>query len=118
MLVSANKLPAKRTLRTARTLKNIDMNTAELKTGLALDKLLQELALAEEVREKRLAATVRFVRRCEATGPAKDMIAQSRRDQRLCQLLAGYDSEIIGILEFVPDQVEESNDASGAKPPA
>jgi hypothetical protein len=81
------------------------MNRAELKSELALDELMQELALAEKARRKRFADIVRFVRRCEAAGPAKDMMAQIRRDQRLCKLLVDYeqDSEIVGMLDFVRD---------------
>ena len=48
---------------------------------------------------------VRFVRHREATGPAKDMMEQIRRDEKLCQRLVEYEtkSEIIGMMEFVRD---------------
>ena len=67
--------------------------------------LIRNLALAEEARRKRFAAIVRFVRRREASGPAKDMMAQIRRDHQLCKLLVGYEteSEIVGVMEFVCD---------------
>lgn len=66
---------------------------------------LRDLALAETARKRRFAAIVRFVRRCEAGGPAKHMMAQIRRDHELCKLLVEYEtqSELIGIMEFVRD---------------
>jgi hypothetical protein len=66
-------------------------------------RLCRELALAQEAREKRFAAIVRFVRRREASGPAKGVMAQIRRDHQLCKLLVGYEteSEIIGMMEIV-----------------
>ena len=69
------------------------------------DRLRRDLALAQEAREKRFAAIVRFVRRRETSGPAKDMMAQIRRDHQLCKLLVGYEteSEIIGMMEIVRD---------------
>jgi len=38
-------------------------------------------------------------------GPAKDMMEQIRRDNKLCKLLIDYEdkSEIIGMTEFVRD---------------
>ena len=64
---------------------------------------INRLALAQEAREKLFAAIVRFVRRREASGPAKDMMAQIRCDHQLCNLLVGYEteSEIIGIMELM-----------------
>jgi hypothetical protein len=56
------------------------MSNAELKSDLALAELIRDLALAQEARKNRFAAIVRFVRRCEASGPAKDMMAQIRRN--------------------------------------
>jgi len=43
--------------------------------------------------------------RREAMGPAKDMMEQIRRDNKLCKLLIDYEdkSEIIGMTEFVRD---------------
>ena len=68
-------------------------------------RLCRELALAQEARERRFAAIVRFVRRREASGPATDMMEQIRRDHQLCKLLVGYEteSEIIGMMELVRD---------------
>ena len=65
--------------------------------------LIRDIAIAQEAREKRFAAIVRFVRRCEAMGPAKDMMTQIRRDHRLCKLLYDYEteSELIGAMEIV-----------------
>jgi hypothetical protein len=76
------------------------MSDAELKSDLVRD-----LAFAEEARKKRFAAIIRLVRRYEATGPAKDMMAQIRRDHQLCKLLVDYESvsEVIGMMEFVRD---------------
>lgn len=73
------------------------------KSDLALADLIRDLALAEDRRKKRFAAIVRFVRRREPSAPEKDMMAQIRRDHRLCQLLVDYEteSEIIGMMEFV-----------------
>jgi hypothetical protein len=81
------------------------MKNAELKRDAALADLTQDLALAQEAREKQFAAIVRFVRHREATGPATDMMAQIRRDNKLCKLLVDYEanSEIIGMTEFVRD---------------
>lgn len=69
------------------------------------DRLCRDLALAQEARRKRFAAIFRFVRRCEASGPATDMMEQIRRDHQLCKLLVGYESEseIIGMMELVRD---------------
>src|ERR1035437_7812777 len=68
-------------------------------------RLCRELALAQEARERRFAAIVRFVRRREASGPATDMMEQIGRDSQLCKLLVGYEteSEIIGMMELVLD---------------
>jgi hypothetical protein len=81
------------------------MSNTKLKSGLAPANLIQDIALAQEAREKRFAAIVRFVRRREASGPAKDMMAQIRRNHQLCKLLVGYEteSEIIGMMELVLD---------------
>jgi hypothetical protein len=70
------------------------MNNADLKC---------DLAHAQEAREKRFAAIVRFVQRREARGPAKDMREQIRRDEKLCKLLVDFEdqSEIIAMTEFV-----------------
>ena len=85
------------------------MNNADLKGALALADLIRDLALAEDRRKKRFAAIVRFVRRCEASGPAQDVMGQIRRDYRLCKLLSDHeaDSEIIGMMEFVRDYKSE-----------
>ena len=81
------------------------MSNAELKSDLALADLIRDLAHAQEARKKRFAAIVRFAQRREASGPAKDMMEQIRRDEKLCQLLVDYEakSEIIGMMEFVRD---------------
>jgi hypothetical protein len=81
------------------------MSNGKLKSDPARADLIRDLALAQEVREKRFAAIFRFVRRREASGPAKDMMAQIRSDHQLCKLLVGYEteSEIIGMMEFVRD---------------
>ena len=81
------------------------MSNAELKCDLALADLIRDLAHARETREKQFAAIVRLVRRREASGPAKDMMEQIRRDEKLCQLLVDYEAkaEIIGMMEFVRD---------------
>jgi hypothetical protein len=81
------------------------MSNTKLKNGLAPADLIRDLALAQEAREKRFAAIVRFVRRREASGPATDMMAQIRRNHQLCKLLVGYEteSEIIGMMEIVRD---------------
>ena len=79
------------------------MSNSALKNNGASASLIRDLALAQEAREKRFAAIVRFVRCHEASGPAKDMMAQIRRDHQLCKLLVGYEteSEIIGMMEIV-----------------
>lgn len=81
------------------------MSNAELKINQPLADLVRDLAHAQEAREKRFAAIVRLVRRREAMGPAKDMMEQIRRDNKLCKLLVDYEekSEIIGMMEFVRD---------------
>ena len=81
------------------------MSNAELKCDLALADLIRNLAQAREAREKQFAAIVRFVRRREASGPAKDMMEQIRSDKQLCKMLVDYEtkSEIIGMMEFVRD---------------
>ena len=81
------------------------MSNSALKNNGASASLIRGLALAQEAREKRFAAIVRFVRRREATGPAKGMMAQIRRDHQLCKLLVDYEteSEIVGVMEFVCD---------------
>ena len=77
--------------------------------------LIRDLALAEEARRKRYAAIFRFVRRREASGPSKDMMAQIRRDHQLCKLLVGYESEseIIGMMELVLDLKMKSSRRRG-----
>lgn len=81
------------------------MNSTVLKSDLAHAELLRDLAHAKERRKKQFAAIVRHVKRREAAGPAKDMMAQIHRDQKLCKLLVAYedDSEIIGMMEFLID---------------
>ncbi len=81
------------------------MSNAELKANRPLADLVRDLAHAQEAREKRFAKIVRFVRHREAKGPAKDMMEQIGRDQKLCKLLVDYEekSEIIGMMEFVRD---------------
>jgi hypothetical protein len=81
------------------------MSNAKLKSNPALADLIRDLALAQEAREKWFADIVRLVRRREASGPAKDMMAQIRRDHQLCKLLVDYEkeSEIIGMMELVLD---------------
>ena len=83
------------------------MTNADLKSDLAHADLVRDLALAQEARRKRFAAIVRLVQRCEASGPAKAMMAQIRRDQQLCRLLVEYeaDSEIVGMMEYVCDLI-------------
>ena len=91
------------------------MSNAKLKSDPACADLIRDLALAQEAREKRFAAIFRFVRRREASGPAKDMMAQIRRDHQLCKLLVGYEteSEIIGMMEFVRDLKMKSSRRRG-----
>ena len=81
------------------------MSNAELKADLARADLLRDLAHVREARKRQFAAIVRFVRRREAKGPAKEMMEQIRRDNQLCKLLVDYEdeSEIIGVMEFVID---------------
>ena len=81
------------------------MSNAEPIGKIALTKLIRDLAHAQEASEKRFAAIVRFVRHREAKGPAKDMMRQIRRDEKLCKLLVDYEtnSEVIGMMEFVRD---------------
>ena len=81
------------------------MSAAELKGDPAFADLVRDLADAEEARQKHFAAIIRFVRHLEATGPAKDMIKQIRRDEKLCKLLVDHEdrSEIIGMMHFVRD---------------
>lgn len=75
----------------------------ELKGDLALADLIRELAHAKVAREKQFAAIVRFVQHRDASGPAKDLMAQIRRDEKLCKLLVDYEdkSEIIVMMEFL-----------------
>ena len=77
----------------------------ELKADLVLADLIRDIAHAQEARRKRFSAIVRFVRQREALGPAKDIIEQVRRDERLCKLLVDHEdrSEIIGMMHFVRD---------------
>ena len=56
------------------------MSNTKLKSYPAIADLTQSLAHAQKAREKVFAAIVRFVRRREASGPAKDMMTQIRRD--------------------------------------
>jgi hypothetical protein len=81
------------------------MDNAELKAELAIADLIRDLAHAKEAGEKHLAKIVRFVRHREATGPAKDMMTQIGRDEKLCRLLVDLEdqSEIIGMTDFVRD---------------
>jgi hypothetical protein len=81
------------------------MSNAELKENLARADLIRDLAHAQEAREKRFAAIVRYVRHREAMGTAKDMMEQIGRDNKLCKLLVDFEekSEIIGMTEFVRD---------------
>jgi hypothetical protein len=81
------------------------MSKAELKGDLARANLIRDLALAQEVRDRLYAAIVRFVRRLEAGGPAKDMMEQIGRDKTPCKMLVDYEekSEIIGMMQFVHD---------------
>ena len=81
------------------------MSNAELKINQPLADLVRDLAYAQEAREKQFATIVRFVRHREAKGPAKDMMEQIGRDQKLCKLLVDYEekSEIISMMEFVRD---------------
>jgi hypothetical protein len=78
---------------------------AERKSNLAFANLIRGLALAQKAREGRFATIVRLVRRREASGPAKDIMGQIRRDHQLCKLLVDYEteSEIIGMTEFMRD---------------
>ncbi len=79
------------------------MSDDELKSDLALADLIRDLAHAEEARKKQFAAIVRFVQHREAAGPAKDMMQQISRDNKLCKLLVRYEekSEIVGMMEFL-----------------
>jgi hypothetical protein len=81
------------------------MSNAELKRDLTLADMIRDLAHAQEARRKLFAAICRFVRHREASGPAKEMMEQIRRDEKLCKLLVDYEakSEIIGMMEFVRD---------------
>lgn len=81
------------------------MSNADPKCDLARADQLRDLALAREVRRQQFAAIVRFVRHREAKGPAKKMMEQIHRDNKLCKLLVDYEnnSEIIGMMEFVID---------------
>jgi|SRR5580700_3984503 hypothetical protein len=81
------------------------MSSADLKADIAIADLIRDLAYAQEARKKQFAAIVRFVQDREAKGPAKDMMEQIRRDLQLCKLLVDIEdrSEIIGMMEFVPD---------------
>ncbi len=93
------------TLSTSNSRSHAFETSANAKKRRAPPDLLPDLALAEKVREKRFAAIVRFVRRCQASGSAKNMVEQIRRDIQLCQLLVDYEteSEIIGMTVFVRD---------------
>ena len=81
------------------------MSNTKLKSGLAPVDQIRGLALAQEAREKRFAAIVRFVRRRSTCFTAPDMMEQIRRDHQLCKLLFDYESEfeIIGMMELVLD---------------
>jgi hypothetical protein len=81
------------------------MLKAKLKNDLAHGDLIRDLARVKDARKKRFDAIVRLVQRREASGPAKDMMAQIRRDYQLCKVLVEYedDSEIVGMMEFVRD---------------
>jgi hypothetical protein len=81
------------------------VSNAEPKAELALADLIRDLAHAKQAREKNFAAIIRFVRFREANGPAKDMMEQIRRDNKLCKLLTDYEakSEVIAMIKFVRD---------------
>jgi hypothetical protein len=53
------------------------MGNAEFKSDLAPADLVRDLALAQEARKRRFASIIRFVRRYEASGPAKDVMGKS-----------------------------------------
>jgi hypothetical protein len=91
------------------------MSNAKLKSAPAPADLIRDLALAQEAREKRFAAIVRFIQRREASGSAKDMMAQIRRNHQLCKLLVDYESkyEIIGMIELVLDLKMKSSRRRG-----
>ena len=79
---------------------------AELVRHLAVLRevdLVRKLALHQDAQEKLSAAIIRFVRRCEASGPAKDTMAKNRRDYQLRDLLFYYESEseVIGMMGCV-----------------
>ena len=80
-------------------------NQSPDKCDLAHADLIRDLAHAQEARKKQFAAIVRFVQHREANGPTEDLMAQIRRDEKLCKLLVEYEtkSEIIGMMEFVRD---------------
>jgi hypothetical protein len=82
------------------------MGSADLKRELTLADLIRDLAHAREARRKLFAKIVRYVQRCEAKGPADEMMEQIRRDKMLCKLLVDYEeqSEIIGMMDFVREQ--------------
>jgi hypothetical protein len=81
------------------------MTNVEVKDALVLADLNRELARVQEARKKQFAAIVRFVQLREAKGPAKDMMEQIRRDNKLCRLLVDLEdqSEIIAMTELVRD---------------
>jgi hypothetical protein len=60
------------------------MGNAGLKRDFAHVDLIRDLAHAQEARKIQFAAIIPFVRRCEASGPAQDVMGQIRRDYRLC----------------------------------
>lgn len=81
------------------------MNKPTLKDSVAFADLNRDLTLAEAKRQKQFATIVRHIKRREAAGPAKDMMEQIRRDEKLCKLLVDYEdsSELIGRMEFLID---------------
>ena len=66
-------------------------------------EISQDLERAEECQKKQFAAIVRHVQRREKAGRAKSVIAQIRRDDKLCKLLVEYENgaELIGMMELI-----------------
>ena len=95
------------------------MSNPARKGDLALADLIDDLAVAQEARKKQFAAIVRFVRHREANGAVKDMMAQIRRDEKLCKLLVDYEdrSEIIGMMEFVRELKTKPPGRTSRRPP-
>jgi hypothetical protein len=95
------------------------VGSADLQRDLAHADLIRDLAHAREKQRKLFATIVRHVQRRETTGPARDMMEQTRQDQKLCKLLADYEdqSEIVGMMDFVREYKIESTLSDG-RPPA